>query len=46
MKKNYIGKEETLLPRVKNIHEVIAQKWNDLQKGVPLHYNDIKKIKC
>ena len=31
------------VPRVKNIHEVI-QKWNDLRKGVPLHYNDIKKI--
>ena len=31
------------IPRVKNIHEVI-QKWNDLRKGVPLHYNDIKKI--
>ena len=31
------------VPRVKNIYEII-QKWNDLRKGVPLHYNDIKKI--
>ena len=31
------------VPRVKNIYEVI-QKWNDLRKGIPLHYNDIKKI--
>ena len=31
------------VPRVKNIYEII-QKWNDLKKGVPLHYNDIKKI--
>ena len=31
------------VPRVKNIYEII-QKWNDLRKGVPLHFNDIKKI--
>ena len=31
------------VPRVKNIYEII-QKWNDLRKGIPLHYNDIKKI--
>jgi len=31
-------------PRVKNIYE-IAQKWNDLKKGIPLHYNEINKIK-
>ena len=31
------------VPKVKNIYEII-QKWNDLKKGVPLHYNDIKKI--
>ena len=31
------------VPRVKNIYEII-QKWNDLRKGVPLHYNDVKKI--
>jgi superfamily I DNA/RNA helicase len=31
------------VPRVKNIHEIIL-KWNDLKKGIPLHYNDVKKI--
>ena len=31
------------VPKVKNIYEII-QKWNDLRKGIPLHYNDIKKI--
>ena len=31
------------VPRVKNIYEII-QKWNDLKKGIPLHYNDVKKI--
>ena len=32
-------------PRVKNIYEII-QKWDELRTGVPLHYNDIKKIKA
>ena len=31
------------VPRVKNIYEIIL-KWNDLRKGIPLHYNDVKKI--
>jgi superfamily I DNA/RNA helicase len=31
-------------PRIKNIYE-IAQKWNNLKKGIPLHYNEIKEIK-
>ena len=31
-------------PRTKNIYE-IAQKWNNLKKGIPLHYNEIKEIK-
>ena len=30
-------------PRVKNIYEII-QKWNELRTGVPLHFNDCKKI--
>ena len=29
---------------IKNIYE-IAQKWNNLKKGIPLHYNEIKEIK-
>ncbi len=32
-------------PRVKNIHDII-QKWNELRQGIPMHYNDIKKIKA
>ena len=32
-------------PRVKNIYEII-QKWDELRTGIPLHYNDIKKIKA
>ena len=32
-------------PRVKNIYEII-QKWNELRTGVPMHYNDCKKISC
>ena len=32
-----------LLPRTKNIYE-IAQKWNNLKKGIPLHYSEIKEI--
>ena len=31
-------------PRVRNIYDII-QKWEELKKGVPLHYNDCKKIK-
>ena len=31
------------IPRVKNLYEVI-QKWNELKRGVPMHYNDCKKI--
>jgi superfamily I DNA/RNA helicase len=30
-------------PRVKNIYEVI-QRWDELKTGVPLHFNDCKKI--
>ena len=30
-------------PRVKNLYEVI-QKWNELKTGVPMHFNDCKKI--
>jgi superfamily I DNA/RNA helicase len=30
-------------PRVKNIYEII-QKWNELKTGVPMHFNDCKKI--
>ena len=30
-------------PKVKNIYEII-QKWNELKKGVPMHFNDCKKI--
>jgi len=30
-------------PRVKNIHEII-QKWDQLKTGVPMHFNDCKKI--
>ena len=33
------------VPRVKNIYEAI-QKWDELRKGIPLHYNDCKKIKA
>ena len=32
------------IPKIKNIYKII-QKWNDLKKGIPLHYNDIKEIK-
>jgi superfamily I DNA/RNA helicase len=32
-------------PRVKNIYEVI-EKWNQLRTGVPMHYNECKKIKA
>ena len=34
-----------ITPRVKNIYEVV-EKWNQLRTGVPLHFNDIKKIKA
>ena len=30
-------------PRVKNIYEII-QKWDELKTGVPMHFNDCKKI--
>ena len=30
-------------PRVKNIYEII-QNWNKLRTGIPMHYNDCKKI--
>jgi len=32
------------VPKIKNIYKII-QKWNDLKKGIPLHYNDVKEIK-
>ena len=31
------------IPRVKNIYEII-QNWNKLRTGIPMHYNDCKKI--
>ena len=30
-------------PRVKNIYEII-QKWDELKTGIPMHFNDCKKI--
>jgi len=43
--KELYWQRRNITPRIKNIYEVI-EKWNQLRKGVPLHFNDIKKIKA
>ena len=43
--KNLYWQRRNITPRVKNIYEVI-EKWNQLREGIPLHFNDIKKIKA
>jgi DNA helicase-2/ATP-dependent DNA helicase PcrA len=43
--KDLYWQRRNITPRVKHIYEVI-EKWNQLRTGVPMHFNDIKKIKA
>ena len=40
---NFYFQRRNATPRVQNIYTLI-QNWNKLREGVPLHYNDYKKI--
>ena len=41
--KNLYWQRRNSTPAIKNLYTII-QKWNELQTGVPMHYNDCKKI--